>query len=317
MKRRNDPTEQSRIAELEQLPRIEIIKKGNSWGFPNECNPLFSHGGYAIIYKTLRSGESCLAIRNLTGSMKDEEGRSIPFNLLFVADSAENNYVLDKVAMYCREHLQEIEDVLSPAIVYDPYVNGLRADLQVIYGWVSSCPDVTPLQHSAGEVNYIMVSSEQMIDIAIKEQNLTGVPIDAILQNNGKVLRGALKFAQGVTKSVTSLASSSEKESGGMSTPCDDDDEEAEDSNSTLLTLQDDGDDSDASKRENVAVAKPAEEDTDCCGQMHIIDFFKRIFGKEPQRERIPIFTLLVPVEYVQWIILGVAIAGFLLGLLF
>lgn len=193
MKRRNNPAEQGLIAELEVLPRIEIINKENTCGFPDECNPLFSHGGYTIIYKTLCDGRSCLAIRNLTGSMRDEEGRSAPFNLLFVAESAEDNYSLDKVAIYCKEHSQDIKGVLSPAIVYDVSVNGLRADLQVIYDWMCSLPDTASLIHDTSRVNYMVVSSVQMIDVAVREQNLAGIPIDAIFHDDGSNLQGVLK----------------------------------------------------------------------------------------------------------------------------
>jgi hypothetical protein len=72
MKKRNKEEEREIVANLEALPKIERITSSNSYGFPQECSMLFSHGGYILLYKTLNDGRSCLVLRDLTSSTKDD-----------------------------------------------------------------------------------------------------------------------------------------------------------------------------------------------------------------------------------------------------
>ena len=341
MKKRNNPAEQDHVVALEKLQRVEIINKEKDWGFPNECNTLFSHGGYTIIYKTLCDGMSCLAMRNLTSSMRDEEGRSTPFNLLFVAENTKDNYILDKVAIYCKDHSQEINSILSPTIVYDAVVNGLRVDLQNIYNWVRSLPDTTPLLHNTNRVNYIIVSDKQMIEIVIKEQNLSNIPIDAIFRENGDKLQGSLKYFQYSINNVSSVdaimsgdkidsineslqgneTASSTREITIYNT---EDFESGENEYQTATrengiteTEQVGSNTLESALDEDVDTLSVSKDDKDRSVETTVIDYFKRLFNVKSREECIKIFSVPVPVKYVQWIVLGVAIISFLVGLIF
>lgn len=324
MKKRNNPAEQERIAALEKLRKIEIINQKNDWGFPNECNTLFSHGGYTIIYKTLRDGMSCLAIRNLTGSMRDEEGRSTPFNLLFIAEDVEDNYTLDRVALYCKDHSREINSVLSPTIVYDVAVNGLRVDLQNIYNWICSLPDTTPLLHNTNRVNYVMVSNEQMIDIVVKEQKLSDILIDAIFQDNGDKLQGSLKYAQApinIVKSTNTERSNDESAESKGKKPIDDLKQEenliVNETIDIVHTEEFHTNNIESARDENTTTIRTPKDDGDCLLVTRAIGYLKRLFDLKSNKECVEIFSIPVPIEYVQWIILGVAIVCFLIGLIF
>lgn len=338
MKKRNNPAEQEQVAALEKLQSVKIINKENDWGFPNECNTLFSHGGYTIIYKTLCDGMSCMALRNLTGSMRDEEGRSTPFNLLFIAENVEDNYTLDKVAIYCKDHLQKINSILSPTIVYDATVNGLRVDLHNIYNWICSLPDTTPILHNTNRVNYIIVSNEQMIDVVIKEHHLSHIPIDAILHDNGYVLRGSLKYANTLTdfaKSADTLMSSNKRHpyndgskenetaspQGETSINNTKEFECKENEHPTVINEIDipnrgqlDSNNFESANSEDIDILDVSEDNSFVT---NVIDYFKRLFNIQSQKECIKIFSIHVPIEYVQWFVLGVAIISFLIGLIF
>lgn len=324
IKKRNNPQEQEHIAALEKLPRVEIINQHNDWGFPDECNKLFSHGGYTIIYKTLRDGMSCLAIRNLTGSMRDEEGRSTPFNLLFIAENEEDNYTLDKVALYCKDHSQEISSVLSPTIVYDAFVNGLRVDLQNIYNWICSLPNTTPLLHNANRVNYVMVSNEQMIDIVVKEQKLSDILIDAIFQDNGDKLQGSLKYAQApinIVKSTNTGRSNDESAESKGKKPIDDHKQEenliVNEKIDIVHTEESHTNHVESAREEDATTIRTTKDAGACFWVTRAIGYLKRLFDLKSNKECIEIFSIPVPIEYVQWIILGVAIVCFLIGLIF
>lgn len=329
MKKRNNPAEQDQVAALEKLQSVKIINKENDWGFPNECNMLFSHGGYTIIYKTLCNGKSCLAIRNLIGTMRDEEGRSTPFNLLFIAESVEDNYTLDKVAIYCKDHVQEINSILSPTIVYDAAVNGLRVDLQNIYNWIASLPDTIPLLHNTSRINYLIVSNEQMIDIVIKEQNLSNMLIDVIFHDNGYLLQGSLKYAQ--TSSDTdqptdTIISNVEKSICQDGTKVDIrqvnhhinnlDEANLKHVEKSIVAVEMNTENIKSARDKDTFLRTPKEE-RDWSLATRAIDYFRRLFNFKSQKECIKIFSIHVPIDYMQWIVLGVAIISFLIGLIF
>lgn len=331
MKKRNNPAEQEQIAALEKLQSIKIINKENQWGFPDECNTLFSHGGYTIIYKTLCDGKSCLAIRNLTGTMRDEEGRSTPFNLLFVAENVEDNYTLDKVAIYCKSHLQEINSILSPTIVYDAAVNGLRVDLHKIYNWICSLPNTTPLLHNKSTVNYIVVPSEQMIDIVIKEHKLSNIHIDAIFHDNGYLLQGSLKYVHASSNTPTSNVKKTICQDGSkvgisqVNNPINnvekpnlgqDGNSIVDEGNSIVHTKELCTKNIGTTRYENTIMKTPKDK-SDGSFVVCTMDYFKKLFNYKSHKECIKIFSILVPVEYVQWVILVVSIISFFIGLLF
>ncbi len=196
MKKRNKEEEREIVANLEALPKIERITSSNSYGFPQECSMLFSHGGYILLYKTLNDGRSCLVLRDLTSSTKDEEGRGTPFNLLFMAESENDCQLLDNVALFCFHNATLLDSILSPTIVYDPKVNGTRADLPVIYEWIASCPTTRLLAHKQGQYNYVMVGSPTTIKVFLKEQNVSQNYVDAFCSVDGAILKGAFVYSQ-------------------------------------------------------------------------------------------------------------------------
>ncbi len=192
MKKRGIPEEKQKIEELEKLDKIQIITKDETYDLPYNCKSLFSHGGYIIMYRTFNDSSVCLAIRNLSSSMKDEEGRSAPFTLLFVADTPTDVRLLDNVATYCLDHSQDLNNILSPAIVYDVTVNGLRADLFKIYDWIISCQESEQFIHVSGVIDYVMLSTLSSLSIVLKEHNIDDKMINAVVLQNGHVCKGKL-----------------------------------------------------------------------------------------------------------------------------
>lgn len=195
MKKRNKEEEREIVGSLDALPKIERITSSNSYGFPQECSTLFSHGGYILLYKTLNDGRSCLVLRDLTSSTKDEEGRGTPFNLLFMAESENDCQLLDNVALFCFHNATLLDSILSPTIVYDPKVNGTRADLPVIYEWIASCPTTRLLVHKQGQYNYVMVGSPTTIKVFLKEQNVSQNNVDAFCSVDGTIIKGAFVYS--------------------------------------------------------------------------------------------------------------------------
>jgi len=213
MKKRNKEEEREVLDRFEALPKIERITSSNSCGFPQECTTLFSHGGYILLYKTLNDGRACLVLRDLTSSTKDEEGRGTPFNLLFVAEGENDCQQLDNVALFCFHNAAQLDSILSPTIVYDPKVNGTRADLPIIYDWIASCPTKRPLAHKEGQYNYVMVGSPTTIKVFLKEQNVSQKSVDAFCTIDGTIHKGSLVYSQ-----VNDIQSTTEQENNDIET---------------------------------------------------------------------------------------------------
>lgn len=192
LKRKNRPEDAEKISGLESLPKIELIHHDNRRGFPEEANIMFSHGGYLNIYRTLKNGEACLAIRDLESATKDEEGRATPFNLLLVADSQPSIKTLDSVALYCANHNEDSKVILSSLFSYDPEANGIKFNLQEILKWMGGIDTTIEFNHYPDIIHYIIIASESQIQISINEQNLSQQKIERFLNTKGEIISGFL-----------------------------------------------------------------------------------------------------------------------------
>ena len=190
LKKRNHPEDIDKIKNQEALPQIEIITNSNSLGFPPQCNSLFSHGAYNILYRSLADGELVLAIRGIDSSLKDEDGRSTPFNLLFVTDSKYDIAYLDSTAYYCSLNYKNLNNDLGNTILYDTSVNGLRADIQNIWSWIIMCKTNWNCEysHKANAIILLMIASESMLDLFVREHNVDFKSIDEVIDVNGNII---------------------------------------------------------------------------------------------------------------------------------
>ncbi len=196
MKKRGLAEEVQKISELESLDKIQIISRNSTYDFPSECKSLFSHGGYVVMYRTLNDGSVCLAIRNLYGSMKDEEGRSTPFTILFVANTPSDIDLMDNVATFCIHNSHKLNDIISPTIIYDSKANGLRADISKIYEWIILCPESKKFIHTPGVVDYIMIGSLSYFHIILEEHNIKREFVNAAILQNGHIRYGELAIKE-------------------------------------------------------------------------------------------------------------------------
>lgn len=195
MKAKKRPEEVGKIKELEELSQIAIMRNDNSYGFPEECNILFSHGAYLVIYKTLKDGRVCLSVRDVPGKEKDELGRDIPFNLLFIADGVDSIKKIDNLALSLKDNYIKWITYFSGLFTYDYKVNGIKFDLPSVINEINTIPDCDlKLSHHSARLTYLMVSSIKAIDIAFKEQKLNTLDVACILDFNGNILRGSLTY---------------------------------------------------------------------------------------------------------------------------
>lgn len=193
MKIRNKAEDAEKIEQLEHLPKIQILNNEVHYGFPDECNVLFSHGGYAVIYRTLSNGDTCLSFKDIPSTDKDELGRDIPFNILLIANSDESKSKLENFAFYVKDNYNECMKFCTKLFSYDYIVNGIKFDLPAIVETINSLPDCKIMsRHINNQLIYLMLHSETNIDIAFREQNLNYNITPYIIDTKGELIKGCL-----------------------------------------------------------------------------------------------------------------------------
>ena len=183
-----------KLAKAESVKQVELITKSNFAGFPAECNLMFSHGGYCAIYRTLSDGRTCLCIRDIPNGTKDEEGRDIPFNFMFIADSEESIDKLDFFFFLYLTTIKETNSLIASAITYDHIINGYKFDIAKLDSLFSSdFESRTNLKHRTFYVDYLLVGSRNQISLAIKEQELNAKKVNAVFDSE-RLIYGRLEM---------------------------------------------------------------------------------------------------------------------------
>lgn len=210
-KKSNKPENADKIARAESVQHVELISKSNSAGFPSECNLMFSHGGYKAILRTLRDGRQCLSIRDIANGAKDEEGRDIPFNFLFLADGLDSIDQLDALAISYLTKSNEIDELISSAISYDPVINGVRFDLEKLNQLLIKQQGLSKkLSHKAGVVDYLKIGSRNQYKLSFTEQALEADNVNSLWDDNG-LFYGNIAYAAESPKLVDEEDSTHER----------------------------------------------------------------------------------------------------------
>lgn len=214
-----DTEAESKIKVVESLDKIQLLSSKDSLGLPQEAGPMFSHGGYKVMYAVGENGDSIFAIRELEGESKDESGRSIPFLLVVVGNSEKDAKILEKVAAYASSHLESFSKDLSDLFYYDAEKNGVAFKLSSMNAIVKRIADegnnslltidgVKTVQSKRGTVSLLVLPEGLSKDYALAEQGLKGVsvqsvPIEDILPlDNQKKLIAVLKNVKGIRNSI-------------------------------------------------------------------------------------------------------------------
>lgn len=198
MRERKNADDLSKLETLEQLKQIEIITNEDCKGFPKECNTMFSHGGYFVIYKTLSDNGACLAVRDIPSLTTDEEERNIPFKLMFVAYGEDSIRILDNLAIAIKEDYSKWIYFLSTLFTYDAKVNGIKFDLPKLFGMMLTIAPQNMISHKKNRYVYLMVGSIEDVKIGIKEQSINVNMLDCIIDTKGNLIKGKIPMIKGV-----------------------------------------------------------------------------------------------------------------------
>lgn len=194
-KKSNKPGMAEKIARAEGVQQVKLITNTDSFGFPTECNLMFSHGGYNAIYRTLSNGHTCFCIRDISNNARDEEGRNIPFNFLFLADGEDSIIKLDALALHYLSEENMIKNAIADAISYDPVINGMKFDLtklNLLFMPDSHTP-LNNLDHKNDSIDFIIIGSRKQYAMALSEQGIKGNMVNAMIDPSG-IFHGAIAY---------------------------------------------------------------------------------------------------------------------------
>lgn len=199
-KKSDKPRMAEKIARAERVQHVKLITKTDNIGLPSECNLMFSHGGYNAIYRTLRDGRTCFCIRDISNNARDEEGRDIPFNFLFLADSEDSINKLDALALHYLSEENKIKSVIADAISYDPVINGVKFDLAKLNLLFMPDPHtpINNLEHKNESIDFIIIGSRKQYATALSEQGIKGGMVNAMIDSSG-IFHGAIAYHKDIS----------------------------------------------------------------------------------------------------------------------
>lgn len=194
-KKSEKPEMAEKVARAGNVQHVKLITNTDNVGFPSECNLMFSHGGYNAIYRTLKDGRTCLCIRDITNNSKDEEGRDIPFNFLFLADGDDSINKLDTLALHYLTKEGQIKSMIADAISYNPFINGVKFDLSKITALFIHDSDDTlyKLDHRDESIDFMIIGSRHQYSTALSEQGIEKYMVNAMIDSAG-IFDGAIAY---------------------------------------------------------------------------------------------------------------------------
>lgn len=132
-----DDSVREKINKMTSLPQMGLVTSEDRHNLPDTASPLISHGGYKVAYMHLGGDHYVLALRDISGNAQDETGRSIPFLMLFISDSKEDQDRMNRLAVYCSSHLATVDTRISDMFYHDASNNGLCFDLKAMNEFVA------------------------------------------------------------------------------------------------------------------------------------------------------------------------------------
>lgn len=194
-KKSEKPEMTEKVARAGNVQHVKLITNTDNVGFPSECSLMFSHGGYNAIYRTLKDGRTCLCIRDISNNSKDEEGRDIPFNFLFLADGDDSIKKLDTLALHYLTNESQIKSMIADAISYEPFINGVKFDLYKLTKLFIPDSDSTlcNLNHKDESIDFIIIGSRKQYLTALSEQGIEEYMVNAMIDSAG-IFYGAIAY---------------------------------------------------------------------------------------------------------------------------
>lgn len=151
------------------LPRIKILDDDDEGALTGGIIRLVSNGGYDIFYSRNFDGKSVLVIRDINGTEKDDNGRSIPFVMELIGDDSDSE-VLAKAASFLMNNTGSSDKILGSLFHYDPVSNGLCFENKKLSDWLTSINGSTSMIETVdkGTVNLYSGNTASFISVKVK-----------------------------------------------------------------------------------------------------------------------------------------------------
>jgi len=187
-----DSAAKIRFDEMKSLPLICQMGEKNWYDFPLSALPMFSHGGYKILYRSVQGKTHALGLRDIVSEAKDELGRNAPFLIIITGDSAEDVRKLDVISAFFASYLKETERAIASFIGFDMDRNGLCFKLADFNSWldnivtnynsikIATTSSVLCIRGTTGKVALLAIPDGISTERAKTEQNIINYPTESV-----------------------------------------------------------------------------------------------------------------------------------------
>lgn len=170
------------------LSQIEAISESSIEAYPQSAARAISHSGYKMLYKQIGGNKLMLSIRDIPGPC-DEFERQSPFNLMFIGDASDDKLILDKLALYLSDNLNNFESEVCSLFEKDIQVNALKINLKWLNKKLEQIVESSDYDIDLCKTNkpviLLILSVGQRLNVALSEQQIKSYDIHRAFYTDG------------------------------------------------------------------------------------------------------------------------------------
>lgn len=187
-----DTSMTEKVKEWKKLPAmVNLSNTTVRLNYPDGAKVMVSHAGYKLQYRIV-GGMGVLSLRDIVGS-KDAYGRSCPFVFMMVAESKDEQQLLETVCYYFWKNIGQTESFLSSLFINDFNVNGLRFELGQLNDYLGRIIESTHYIIEENTYNrricFILVPNGIRFETTCEEQQITKKDVSVAYNQDSLIYR--------------------------------------------------------------------------------------------------------------------------------
>ena len=173
---------------LEDKEQISIMSAANNL-MPKDASTFVVHSGFKLACSNVGIGKVTIAIKDLIGNDKDDNGRSLPFMMQLIGDTPSTMIALSE---YLRENLKAVSDFLSTLFEFNAKYNCLQFNIGKLNSWIEDviANILKPsYQNTSSHKLHLLVLSDGINkDYALKEIGINRSDVERVYTTCGSLV---------------------------------------------------------------------------------------------------------------------------------
>lgn len=201
---------------IEDKEQISIMSAANNL-MPKDASTFVVHSGFKLACSNVGIGKVTIAIKDLIGNDKDENGRSLPFMMQLIGDTPSTMIALSE---YIRENLKAVSEFLSTLFEFNAKYNCLQFNIGKLNSWIKDVIDnkLKPyVQNAISHKLHLLVLSDGINkDYALKEIGISHSDVERIYTMNGNLVYDCKHHKYGANNDAHAYNGNAELTSKGI-----------------------------------------------------------------------------------------------------